>query len=355
MRSFIKLFVFLLLFFLWSAETGAADESYEKALRLFQSRDYKNAVVCLERYVAQRPEPAAYYMLGYASYELRDFHKAQEYFGAAYLIDPDFTYEKIFEYSALMDDEVQLIHEVLEMSGAKEQISCYAGVVGIGLPQLQSNLGEEKTREELVTLIRESYSLDKIYPSVVSVLQARFHKEHLISVLSWLKTPLGRKMTMLEIGANSPEELKKIEVFGSEYEKIGEHRRKLLKRFEKAIHATEMNIEVVSTSLLEMLKTMQSQIPGSKRMSSEQIHILVEKIRSMPRDQLMSNVMVSLAYTYRDLSDKELEAGTHFYESPAGKWFNDTSIRAITSAIGKASGEIGEKIGKSLLAQHIPI
>jgi hypothetical protein len=31
----------------------------EKALQLFKGRDYKNAVVCLEKYVAERPDPAA--------------------------------------------------------------------------------------------------------------------------------------------------------------------------------------------------------------------------------------------------------------------------------------------------------
>ncbi|PKL51848.1 MAG: hypothetical protein CVV37_04290 [Nitrospira bacterium HGW-Nitrospira-1] len=352
MKTFIKLFVLLLLVFLLSRAAGAADESYLHALRLFKGGDYKNAIVHLEKYAAQRPSPAAYYMLGYACYELRDFHKAQEYFDAAYLIDPDFAYNKIFEHSAFMDDELKLIHEALELSGGKEQIAYYADLVGSGLPQLLNNLGGQKIREELLTIIRESYCFDKIYPLVVNVFQSRFHKGHLMSVLSWLKTPVGRKMTMLEIEAGSPEGLKKIEAFGSEYEKIGEHRKKLLIRLEKAVNATEMNIEVVSVSLLEMLKTMQSQITGSRRMGSEQINAIVEKIRNIPRDQLMSNVMVSIACTYRDLSDKELEAGIQFYETAAGKWFNGTSIKAITSAIGKASREIGEKTGKSL---NIPI
>lgn len=355
MKTFIKLSVLLLLLFLVSSEAVAADENFEKALRLFKSRDYKHAVVYLEKYVAQSPDPAAYYMLGYANYELRDFYKAREYFGAAYLIDPGFTYDKIFDHSALLDEELKLIHEVLEISGAKEQIAYYAEVVGSGLPQLQNNLGGQKIRNELLRLIRGSYRFDKIYPSVVQVFQSRFHKEHLISVLSWLKTPVGKKMTMLEIGANSPEGMKKIETFGSEHEKIGEDRKKLLIRMEKAINATEMNIEVVSVSLLEMLKAMQSQITGRNRMSSEQIDAIVEKIRNMPRDQLMSSIMVSLAYTYRELTDKELEAGIQFYETADGKWFNETSIKAITSAIGKASREIGEKIGQSLVKKNIPI
>ena len=354
MKTFKRLFVLLLLL-LVSAEAGAADESYQKALRLFSSRDYKNAIVYLEKYVAQRPDPAAYYMLGYANYELRHFREAREYFDAAYLIDPDFTYEKIFESSSLPDNDLKLVHEVLEMSGAKEQITYYADVVGSGLPQLQSNLDEQKIRGDLLRLIRESYRFDKIYPSVTEVFLSRFHKEHLLSVLSWLKTPVGRKMTMLEIGANSPEGMKKIMTFGSEFERIGEDRKKLLAGLEKVIKATDMNIEVVSVSLFEMLRAMQWQLPEKNRMSSEQIDSLVEKIRNMPRDQLSSNVMVSLAYTYRDLTDKELEAAIQFYETPAGKWFIETSIKAIASAIGKASGEIGEKIGKSATARNLPI
>lgn len=65
MKILIKLFVLLVLLLI-TAEAGAAGGSYEKALRLFQDRNYKNAVVYLDQYVAQRPDPAAYYMLGYA-------------------------------------------------------------------------------------------------------------------------------------------------------------------------------------------------------------------------------------------------------------------------------------------------
>lgn len=354
MKMLIKLLVLMSLLFV-SAEAVAAGESYEKALSLFKGRDYKNAVVYLEKYIAQRPDPAAYYMLGYACYELREFHKAREYFNSAFLIDPDFTFNKIFEHSALWDEECKLIDEALKISGAKEQIKYYADVVGSGLPQLQGNLGEQKIREELLRLIRESYRSDKIYPSVVQVFHTRFSKEHIISVLSWLKAPVGRKMTKSEIYANSPEGIKSAGAFAGEYQKIGEDRKKLLIRFEKALRATDMNLEVVSVSLLEMLLAMQSQVDGKNRMSPGDIDAIVGNLRDMPKDQLRSNVMASLAFVYRDLTDYELESAIKFYEAPAGKWYNETSIRAITSAIGKASREIGEKAGKSLMSKDIPI
>ena len=354
MKILIKLFVLLLLLFV-SAEAGAAGERYEKALRLFKGRDYKKAVVYLEKYSAERPDPAAYYMLGYACYKLREFHKAREYFNAAFMIDPDFTYDKIFEHSILRDEESKLIHETLEISGAKEQINYYTDVVGSGLPQLQGNPDQQKIREELLRPIRESYRSDKIYSSVVQVFHARFHKEHIISVLSWLKAPVGRKMTKSEIYANSPEGINRNRAFSGEYQMIGEDRKKLLLRFEKALRATDMNIEVVSVSLLEMLMAMQSQVDGRNRMSSKEIDAIVGNVRDMPGDQLKSNVMVSIAGTYRDLTDEELASAIQFYESAAGKWFIDTSIRALTSAIGKTSRELGEKLGKSLMAKDIPI
>lgn len=354
MKTAIKL-VLLLLCFLMPVLAGAEDETYQKGLQLFQRRDFKNAVVCLEKYVEQHPDPAAYYMLGYASYELRAYRKSLEYFDAAYLIDPEFTYGKLFERSALPDAALHLIHRVLERSGAKEQISYYADIVGGGLPELQNDLAEQKMREELVALIRESYRFEKVYPSVVSVFRAHFHEAYLKSVLAWLEAPLGRKMTMSEIEANSPAGLKNIEDFGGVYEKIGTDRKRLLERIEHALHATEMNLEVVSVSLLEMLTAMQLQLPRQERLNPDQIDAIVGKIREMPRDQLTGTIMVSLAYTYRDLSDAELEAGIHFYETPAGKWFNDISITAITRAIGEASREIGKKIGKSLQAKNVPI
>lgn len=50
-------------------------------------------------------------------YKLREFTGSREYFKAVFLIDPDFTYDSIFERPALRDEELELIHEVFERSG----------------------------------------------------------------------------------------------------------------------------------------------------------------------------------------------------------------------------------------------
>jgi hypothetical protein len=118
---------------------------------------------------------------------------------------------------------------------------------------------------------------------------------------------------------------------------------------------TDLTISIVSGSLFEMLKGMQSQMHGHSTMNSEEIDALVESVRGVPREPLMRNVLISLAYTYRDLADEELDAVAGFYQTPEGAWFSNTGMEAISAAIGKSSREIGEKIGKSLVLKRIAL
>jgi hypothetical protein len=80
----------------------AQDDLYEKGLKAYFKRDYAAAVKYLKEYVAQMPDAEAYYLLGYATYELernakpskgrKDFWSDTDsvrYFREAYLIDPN--------------------------------------------------------------------------------------------------------------------------------------------------------------------------------------------------------------------------------------------------------------------------
>jgi hypothetical protein len=64
---------------------------YDSAVRFYNAGKYKEAVNLLKIYVAKRPEPSAYYRIGYALYELRQFDEANKYFEMTYLIEPTFS------------------------------------------------------------------------------------------------------------------------------------------------------------------------------------------------------------------------------------------------------------------------
>ncbi len=343
----------IILLFSVSSSAHAYDETYEKAVKHYKSGEYKRAIPYLENYALQKPDPAVYYMLGYAYYQLKNFDRSKYYFDQAYLLDPGFTSDRVPAHAGLSRDDQGLIHEALELSGAKKQMENYAVILSNTLPQLRSGMSDRKQKDDILLFLRDSYRIDKIYPPVAGTFSARFNKNYLLSVIQWLRSPLGKKSTALEVAANMPELMHTAAAYREEYDRILEGRRERIRDLEKALRATDLNVDIVAVSLFELLKGMQARMQGSGKMNSDEIDALVRNVRGVPREQITRDVLVTLAYTYRSLSDQELDDMIRFYRSPEGSWFNDTSIEAISSAIGKASRDIGEKMGSALLTKRV--
>ena len=93
-----KLGLIIALFLLFSAVSDGAvpnDKEFRRGLKFYNSKNYKAAVKQLQEYVNKKPDPTAYYLIGYSLYKLGKFSEANEYFRQAYLIDPEFSLEKV--------------------------------------------------------------------------------------------------------------------------------------------------------------------------------------------------------------------------------------------------------------------
>jgi tetratricopeptide (TPR) repeat protein len=93
-----KLGLIIALVLLFSAVSDGAvpsDGEFRRGLKLYNSKNYKAAVKQLQEYVDKKPDPTAFYLIGYSLYKLGKFSEADEYFSQAYLIDPEFSLEKV--------------------------------------------------------------------------------------------------------------------------------------------------------------------------------------------------------------------------------------------------------------------
>jgi TolA-binding protein len=68
---------------------AAQENTYDKALRAYGKKDFKTAVKYLKEYVEKKPDAYAYYLLGYALYEMKDNPASAKYFREAYTLDPN--------------------------------------------------------------------------------------------------------------------------------------------------------------------------------------------------------------------------------------------------------------------------
>ncbi len=93
-----KLSVFFSLFLVMTFSTAAISQSkglYERALKYYATGKYTKAADTLKEYVEKKPDPTAYYLLGYSLYKIGKHDEARRYFRQVYLIDPKFDPSKI--------------------------------------------------------------------------------------------------------------------------------------------------------------------------------------------------------------------------------------------------------------------
>jgi len=83
--------VAVLFLFSFSVIAAADETSYDKGIAAYKKKDFKKAVQYLEQYVGQKPDPYAYYLLGYAHYKLKNHAESAAYFKQAYVIDPNLS------------------------------------------------------------------------------------------------------------------------------------------------------------------------------------------------------------------------------------------------------------------------
>jgi len=71
------------------AIAGLSD--YEKAKQYYNKGKYEQAIPLLKKHVKTKPEPDAFFMLGYSLYKLGRHDEARKYFQESYLVEPEYS------------------------------------------------------------------------------------------------------------------------------------------------------------------------------------------------------------------------------------------------------------------------
>lgn len=93
-----ELALIIVLFVVFAAAASAGvlseDKDFQAGLKSYNSKNYTAAVKYFREYINRKPDPTAYYLVGYSLYKLGKFSEADQNFREAYLIDPDYSLEK---------------------------------------------------------------------------------------------------------------------------------------------------------------------------------------------------------------------------------------------------------------------
>lgn len=131
--------------------------------------------------------------------------------------------------------------------------------------------------------------------------------------MAFYRSPLGRKIVMLETRATAPESVKEMQR-GIPQQQIEPQRYTLVRQLGSSLPALEIGVEV-SMALANLATDSANELLGGLF----QVPVdLVGARRENVRNQMLPDLPDTLAYIYRDLSDQELEQYLKWSQSEAG-------------------------------------
>ncbi|MDP2924330.1 MAG: hypothetical protein Q8O30_11550 [Candidatus Omnitrophota bacterium] len=237
--------------------------------------------------------------------------------------------------------KITLIEKVLELSGIKRQMEQIYTHVIEGYAQHRDSIAP-KFYELGSKIIRETYSIGRIYKDVRDYFDNYFERERITAVEEFLESPLSKKITELEVQVSSPEALEEIKKFGNELPSNPPslERIELIKKLDKNAGSTQLQLEITVNTYQNIVKAIDPLLPAQKRLKVGELEKIEETMRTKLEPVLENAVSVYFLYAYRSLTDEELKQYLDFWLSDNGKWFNKTTAKAFRAAMNKAGKDI---------------
>jgi hypothetical protein len=237
------------------------------------------------------------------------------------------------------------IDELLALSGLKGQMR---GMAMQTRDHLQGNMGqlEPRDRKAVEAVTARALDPDLIYGRVLDEFSQHVDEARLAEAVAWFRSPLGRKLTELEVAFSTVDRQREITQFVAQWRVSPPSRTRvaLVQRLDAAAGATELSVELVVAISQAIVRVADPYLPPERRLKPGQLESQARQIRLQALEALRQGNTISMLYLYRNVEDTELARYIRFLESEAGAWYGNAVRRAVTSSLGvtveRTAGEL---------------
>jgi hypothetical protein len=249
--------------------------------------------------------------------------------------------------AASAQEAERLAQRLVERSGLAVQLEALPKAFAEQMGQLRG-----QAPDELLLAIgdaaRDAYEPKQMAQGIAQTLAQILKPQEMRSALAWLETGVGRRVTLAEerAAASMDEAALKRYAEQTKNEKPRARRRQLIQDLVEATGSLEFGARMMEGMALGVAIGMDSVQPVQKRAGAARIRKQIEK--AMPKEQLKADLRATMpgffAYTYREVSDADLEAYLVYLRSADGKRCNDAIGEALTEAMVAASVRLGQAV-----------
>ena len=239
-----------------------------------------------------------------------------------------------FPHSLFADDQ-QLLQKVYDLSGLEKQF-VYMGhtFTEEGLRMGRTELPDNEMSKQLLSRLQEGlsekYAPERLKETVQDVLARELNQANVEEIVQIMKGRIWQKAVRLENRANNPDNLNELEQYVSVQlqEKLPRQvRLDLIRELVQKTNAVDTTMSMMVSGALSAAEIMM----GSEKIPPQFEQSMRSQMTSM-RAEYEEMVTRQFLFTYRFMSDKQLQTYVGYYNTPAIQSLN----KAITTSLVEA-------------------
>lgn len=236
--------------------------------------------------------------------------------------------------------DAALARELFEFSGLDPVVESLDEAVLEGFAQ-QGDRIPEALLQKMRHAARRAFAPEPLRRQILQRIQAQIDTRKAKRTLTWLRTPLGRRITAMEMAAATPEGMARHHQ--REAAQATRERVMLVKQLNEAIdlNAATEKIMVGTALAVASAASAYDDSPVSLSQLENAIRQEIAPMMGAMEEAHLANGL----FTYRELSDADLYAYVSFLRSAPGKWYTKVTIDALSAAMVSASLDLGAEIG----------
>lgn len=239
----------------------------------------------------------------------------------------------------------QLIAEVIETSGLKNRFqtlgSEFANFAAAG--GNRSPLGPDGVRA-IAESVRRNFEPDALTKELAVGMKANLDQERMSRFLEILRQPIALKMTAEEAKPIQPQEMQNF-VEAVRKTPLPAQRVKLIQSLDDATRNSAFGGDLLNVMVQDMVDTMLSELQKAGKKANPDARRQISGQLNAMRAQIRNQVLATMQFVYRNVSDEDLAAYVKLYDTDIGRWGIDQVNEALRPVLTARFAELGRDVG----------
>jgi len=237
--------------------------------------------------------------------------------------------------------------ELMEKSGSTAMFKQFDEIISAKIAEKKSSFEKGEDFNKFVTVMKSGFNSKNAEKYYLEYFELNTREDSLKSIIHIYESQFMQDMNKIELAASDPAKQQEQLIYfqGLKENPPSPERVQQLITLNNELGISEMTVKILQNMIITMSQGLNSVQPKDKQMSPAELEQKI--LSSMPANfsEQMTNQIIALSmFTYKDVSNEDLNRYIQVWQTPTGKYFTKNSLEALNYSFSK----LGEIIGKSL-------